>query len=133
MKKKVKEEKPSKKLGDMIDSLHRFDENIRTIEASLKKLKSKRFTMEMTLLGQMQDGKLKKAAGSRALAFISKREIPTIKDQRAFQKYVKKHGAFDLYQNRVATKAWKARLDDGEAVPGIEIFKKVSVSIRKRG
>lgn len=125
--------KPSKELGTVIDKLYAFDQDIDVVERQLKKLKDKRAIMERKLLGQLQDGKLEKAAGHKAIASITKREIPTIKNPRKFQKFVIKNNAFDLYQNRVASRAYFARREDGTVVPGVEVFKKVSVSIRKRG
>lgn len=125
--------KAKKALGVTIDKLHDFDTKIRVVERDLKELKQKRFKAERKLLHEMQDAKLEKAAGQHAQGSITKRRIPTIKTPLKFQRYVMKHNAFDLYQNRVASKAYFARIEEGEAVPGIDIFEKVSVSIRKRG
>ena len=129
----TKGKKTDAKLGTSIDALYNFDQRIHAIERRLKKIKGRRAIEERKLLRAMQDSKLEKGAGKRANAAISKRRIPTIKNQRKFQKYVKKHNAFDLYQNRIASRAYFARLEENEKVPGVDIFEKVSVSIRKRG
>jgi bifunctional DNA-binding transcriptional regulator/antitoxin component of YhaV-PrlF toxin-antitoxin module len=123
----------AKGLGALIDKLYGFDQKITAQEAVLKKLKTKRALKERKLLNIMQDNKLEKAAGKRGAASVSRRDIPTIKNPHKFQQYVRKRNAYDLYQNRISSKAYFARLEEGEAVPGVEIFKKVSVSIRKRG
>lgn len=120
-------------LGDAIDTLYGYDREIKKAERAVKGLKSKRYAAEADLLKAMGDVKLAKAAGRKAQASVSRRNIPSIKDQLKFQKYVKKNNAFDLYQNRISSKAYFARLDDGDEVPGIKMFEKVSVSIRKRG
>lgn len=125
--------KPSKKLGALIDGLFDFDQKIHKLERQLKKIKDKRGKMEWKLLGRMEDSKLEKAAGVRSQAGISRRDIPSIKNPRKFQRYVKKNDAFDLFQNRIASRAYFARLEEGEKVPGVGIYRKVSVSIRKRG
>lgn len=125
--------KDGKKLGSVIDKLYAFDQQIHGVEAELRKLKEKRALTERKLIRSMQDIKLERAAGRKAQAGIEKRRIPTIKNQLKFQKYVMKHKAFDLYQNRVASRAYFARIEEGEPVPGIGIYEKVSVSIRKRG
>lgn len=131
MKKASKED--AKKLGSSIDALYEFDQKIHAIERRLKKVKERRAREELRLLRAMQDIKLEKGSGRRANAAITKRRIPTIKNQVQFQKFVKKHDAFDLYQNRIASRAYFARLEEKQSVPGVEIFEKVSVSIRKRG
>jgi hypothetical protein len=131
--KKEKPLKPSKKLGSLIDGLYAFDQKIHSAESALGKLKKKRAVLEYKLRVKMEDSDLEKAAGVKSQAGIQRRTIYNIKNPVKFQKYVKKNDAFDLYQNRVASRALIARLEEGEAVPGIGKFEKVSVSIRKRG
>ena len=59
--------------------------------------------------------------------------FPSIKDRSKFDKYVFKHRALDLFQNRISARAYQARLDEGEAVPGVSVYERTSISIRKRG
>lgn len=69
----------------------------------------------------------------RGVAGIKKTEFPSIKDRKKFWKFVIKQRAYDLLQNRVSKKAYDDRVEDGVEVPGIAVFEKIAISIRKRG
>lgn len=125
--------KESKELGIVIDEIYAFDQRIHALEQKLKKIKQTRAKRELKLLGVLQKSKLERAGGKLALANVTSRKIPSIKNPRKFQQYVKKHNAFDLYQNRMSSKAYFDRLEAGAKIPGVSIFNKVGVSIRKRG
>lgn len=71
------------------------------------------------------------AAGRRYRAQIVTKEVPTLKDWDAFTAYVVEANRFDLLHKRVADKPVKDLWEAGEAVPGIEKFKAVDVSITK--
>ncbi len=120
------------KLGEQIDSLYEFDRKIKSVEESLRGLKSKRAELETKLLRAFDKEDIDGCKGKRGLARIKKARFPSIKDRRKFDKYVIKHKALDLFQNRVSSTAYFARLEDGEAVPGIAIFERIGVSITKR-
>lgn len=66
-------------------------------------------------------------------AVVQRARFPNIADKKAFDKYVLKHKAFDLYQRRVAAKAYFDRLESGESVPGVAIFERTRISIRGKG
>jgi hypothetical protein len=71
------------------------------------------------------------AAGKRYRAQIVVKAKPSLKDWDAFTQYVVKSGRFDLLHKRVADKPIKELWEDGVAVPGVEQFKAVEVSITK--
>lgn len=98
----------------------------------MKKMKQKRAKLENALLSKFGKDKIDGCKGATAIASIRKARFPSIKDMRKFHQYILKHKALDLLQNRVASKAYFARLEEGENVPGINIFERVSVSIRGR-
>lgn len=63
---------------------------------------------------------------------ISKRDsiVPQATDWGKIYRYVKKNDAFDLFQRRLASSAWKDRMEDRKApIPGIEPFTKTTLYI----
>lgn len=121
------------KLGQRIDQIYALDRKIDAKEASLSKLKKKRAALETKLLKGFAKEDIDGCKGARGTARIRRAEFPSIKDRRAFDKFVLKHKALDLFQNRVSSTAWKARLEEGQKVPGISVFERIGVTVTKRG
>lgn len=71
------------------------------------------------------------AAGLRYRAQRVEKVKPAVTDWPALHAYVQRTGAFDLLQKRVGDVAVAARWEAGEAVPGVEKFNAVDVSITK--
>jgi hypothetical protein len=71
------------------------------------------------------------AAGKRYRAQVVTKDVPTLKDWDALTAYMTRTGRFDLIYKRLADKPVKDLWEAGEAVPGVEKFKAVDVSITK--
>lgn len=121
------------KLGQQIDNIRALDMEINRAKKVVKDLKSRRYKLENKLLRSFDKDDIDGCKGKMGVASLRKLRIPQINNLRRFHKYILKHKALDLLQNRVAKGAYMARLEEGEAVPGVGIFTKVSISVRKRG
>lgn len=121
------------KLGSLIDQMYDQDQKIKKQHTVLAKLKSERAALETKLLKTFKQQELDGARGVKGAARINRRDLVSIKDRTKFNAYVLKNKAFDLYQARVSTEAYFARVEEGETVPGVGIFPKISISITKRG
>lgn len=123
-----------KPLGKRIVVLRNMDKIIGDIEKQLREAKQKRAKLEVRLLKEFEkediDGTKIKGGGT---ARIRRATFFSISDRRKFNKYVLKHKALDLFQNRISANAYKARLDEGDAVPGVGKFERVGISISMRG
>ena len=63
---------------------------------------------------------------------IVKRKLRVVPEKwEDFFKYVSKNRAWDMLQKRISEDAVAARLDKGKAVPGVEPFNAVTVSLTK--
>lgn len=71
------------------------------------------------------------AAGKKYRAQIVTRQQATVRDWDSLWSYIHTHKRFDLLQKRVSDKAVKDMWEAGEAVPGVEKFNSVDVSITK--
>lgn len=122
----------SNKIIDLIDKLCAVDKDISKVQHQLKKLEAEYTKYNDQLLVVMQKSKLSSAKTKSGTAIVNEQRLPQIKDRAKFWKYVREHKAFDLVQNRISSTAYFERLEDGEKVPGVDIFTKKSVSIRRR-
>lgn len=120
------------KLGERIEEIAALDARIDSKEAALRKLKQKRAKLETKLLKAFDKDAIDGCKVKHGTARIRKADFPSIKDRKAFDAYVLKNKALDLFQNRVSSTAWKARLEDGQKVPGISVFTRIGVTITKR-
>lgn len=121
------------KLGDQIDKIRAADLEIAATNKLLTEQKRRRAKLEDRLLRSFDKDDIDGCKGKTGVASLRRLRIPQIKNLRRLHKYILKHDALDLLQNRVSSKAYMARLEEGESVPGVEVFTKVSISVRKRG
>lgn len=70
-------------------------------------------------------------AGRVARVAVMTKVVAQVQDWDALYKYVARTKQFDLLQRRVSDAAVKARWEDGKAVPGVDKFNAVTVSITK--
>jgi hypothetical protein len=70
-------------------------------------------------------------AGKKARVEIKKRNVPRIEDERKFYRYAHRKGNEDLVKETMVQSAVQARWEAGKAVPGIEAFTIVSLSLHK--
>lgn len=124
--------KARRSLGEQIDRLYRQDLKIKTVERELRDLKSVRSKLEVRLLKTFGKEDIDGSKGANATANVNSSRHPQLKDPRQFWKYVLKNRATDLVHNRISSRAYFDRLQEGETIPGVEIFTSIRVSVRKR-
>lgn len=124
--------KEKKTVGQLIDEVFDYDQQVDELEAQIRELKKLRTELEMKLLRKLTQAEIESARGKRAQGAIKVTSYPSIKDRLKFQKFVLKHKAFDLYQNRISSPAYFDRKKEGIIVPGVEVYDKTFVSITKR-
>lgn len=123
----------AKTLGVQIDLMKAVDDRIKAAESDLRKLKSRRAKLESRLLKSFEREDIDGSKGKKGVARIRRATFYSIKNRRLFDKYVLRHKALDLFQNRPSVAAIKARHDEGETVPGIASFERFGITITKRG
>lgn len=121
-----------KSIGQQIDALRLKDNEIAKQEAIVKKLKQDRELLEKRLLRSFDKDDIEGAKGKIGVASIKRSSFPSIKDRHKFIKYILKNKAWDLFQNRIAARAYFDRLEEGESVPGVAVFEKIKVSVKRR-
>lgn len=119
-------------LGKRIEELWDLDKQIDDAEDVVKELKLTRKEIEDKLLKKFKRQEIDGLIAKRCKASIKHGRYPSIADRPKFFKYVRVNKAFDLFQSRVNSKAYFARLNEGEQVPGVKVFDKFSISLRAR-
>ena len=119
------------KAGVLIDKLYQQDQFIDTIEAQLRKAKQKREILQSQLFNKFKGQDLHGARGKLALASIRETQHPKISNLGRFLKYVTANKAYELFQNRISSKAYFDRIEEGEKIGGVEIFTSRRISVTK--
>ncbi len=122
-------------LGKKVDDYVRARNKARDAEARAIELKDHAERLRTDLLHLMEDEGLEQAAGRTGTAYVQSTDIYQIEDREAFDKYVRRHNAFELYQARPAQRAIRDRVENtrGHRVPpGIKVFEKVTVNVRAK-
>lgn len=120
------------KLGSLIDKLRDKDVAISKAEKVVKDLKTERRRLENKLLKAFDKDDIEGAKGKKGIAAVRKSAHPSIKDRSKFMRYLIKNKAYDLLQNRIASRAYFDRLEEGETIPGVTVFENFRVSVRAR-
>ena len=118
-------------LGACIDALYEARAARLDKQHEVEALAAEEGRIKEHLLTQLAENKLEKATGRRATASITRTIAGSIKDWDRFTAYVKKHNAFDLLERRVGQTAFRARIEAGALVPGVEAFPVVNLSLTK--
>lgn len=116
-------------LAGRVDALKKLRLNLDKAEAAIAPLKKRIAAEEQSLLELMVESKTEAVRGRLGRASVVRSLVPSIEDQKKFEAYVAKNKAFDLYQRRLNTVAWRDRIDAGLQVPGIKGFPRVSLRV----
>jgi len=119
-------------LGRLLDRVFEFDQTIAEAEQALRIVKQSRASAERVLLEAMADQSVEGCLGKRASARLKHTRHPGIKERGKLDKWIKKTGNIHILQNRVVSSVYFEMLEDGVAVPGVEVFDKIGLSITKR-
>jgi len=119
-------------VGALIDKVYDADQIVKELERQIGIHKRKRDALKEKLLAKLNQQVIESGAGKRARAHIVKRVHVNIKDRAKLEAYVKKNDALDLFQNRINMEAYKARIENGEKVPGTDTYEDISVTVTRR-
>jgi hypothetical protein len=117
-------------LGGQVDAVMRIDGRIDALMAQVNALKKSREAMVVALMDNFTAQQVSQAKGSLGLAYVNETKHPQCTDWAAFEGYVYKYKAFDMFQRRITGKAYFDRVEAGEQIPGVEVFTKVDLRFR---
>ena len=120
--------------GQIIDKLLKLRNRRLAASRKVENLRAEERVIEEDLVANLRSQKLEKASGK--FGSFSYRVVPVgkVEDWDAFYKYIKRTGAFELLERRVAQKPLRERLEDTKSAPKgvvIESFVKVSLTAKR--
>ena len=126
------EDTPPRTLGSMIDELYALKLEAAEYESKAKKIKEIMEGLKNQIILGLDAQETTIGAGGTAKVSITMTEIPKVDDWSDFYDYINENQAYHLLQRRPATTACREMLDSGETIPGMSIFNKRDISLRKK-
>lgn len=116
----------------MIERLGQLRDERKELEKQAEALKKQERELEDEVLRSFRAGDLESVQTAHYAAGRQVAVKPSVHDWDAFYDYIWRSGDPSLLQKRPGEGAIKERWDQGEEVPGVEPFHKVSLYLRKR-
>jgi hypothetical protein len=118
-----------KTIGPALDLLHKVREGRKALAAKAEAEKAQEALIEVRILEMFKKGDLEGAAGKQAKASIKRSPVPVIEDFNLTWTWAKKNDAPEIFQRRLSSEACRERWDQGQTIPGVGTFDKVSLHL----
>ena len=118
-------------IDELIHQIREVRDEKDALAETIKALNEKKTYLEEILVGKLQGEGLKKATSEYGTASIKDEINPAIKDWDVALEFILK-GHKDLLKKDIKGAAYRALLDDGIEVPGVESFTKTKLSFRRK-
>lgn len=122
----------SARLGDTITEMYEIDKQIEVLQGKIRKLNLQREKLQVRLLYNFEDDEIEGTRTKLIVASVKTHQHPSIKDRSKVNKYIIAKRDPDLLQGRIMSTHYFELLEDGIKIPGVEIFKRQTVSLTKR-
>lgn len=120
-----------KSLGGCADRLYSIRQLRLGKQKEVEALEEEERALREHIINTLPKSEASGVAGKVARVSVVTKKVPQVQDWDKLYAHVKKTGAFELLQRRVADGAVKERWDQGKEVPGVITFNATTVSINK--
>lgn len=120
-----------KTLGGCVDLLYKTRHQRYKLNKEVEALEKLESTICEHLINEVPKGESSGVAGKIARVSLTTKPVPQVTNWDEFYKYVKRTGSFDLLQKRLATKAVEDRWENKKAVPGVDKYNAIKISLNK--
>jgi uncharacterized protein YdcH (DUF465 family) len=103
----------------------------KTYDAEISEMKDEEAQLEDYIINTFKKAEIDGAKGSVASASISTAIYPKVNDWTAVWEYIVETKSYDLMERRMGKLAFRARFEEGVAIPGTEAFTKMELSLTK--
>jgi hypothetical protein len=121
------------KLGACVDKAYALRAERLEIEKQAEEIKKQEAAIKEHIIATFSKADIDGAKGKVASASISRSVKCNVKDWPLVYEYIVDNAAFDLMERRINNKAYRDRMEAGEAIPGTESFDVVTLSLTKIG
>ena len=118
-------------LGERADKLFALQSEIKAKEVAIAPLKSQLQELKMQVLDELYTSEQTMAAGAIGKIVLKITDMPTVpaKQWEDLYEYIHANRAFHLLHKRLSTTAVLELMQDGELIPGVEIFTKRDLKV----
>jgi hypothetical protein len=116
-------------IGGCLAALAKILKDKEKIEVKLQPLAEQEKALREHLINTFKKDELNGSRGSGLVASIVTTRSPKIGDWEKFWAFAKKKGNDDLLPRSISSAAWRARVEEGRTVPGVEIFTNTGLRI----
>ena len=127
----IEESEQPQTIGDMIDELRDLKDERKLVNKRGDELGAQIQVVEAKLLAAMDSAGTDISRKDGTSAVATETVVADPEDWEEFYEYVKANDAFYLIQRRINNKPFQELIDSGQSVPGLSVFKKRSISLRK--
>lgn len=119
--------------GATADKLYKKAQDLAKANAKVKDLENEQREIQNELLAAMNDAGTGIIRGKFATVSISETTRASIADFEAFEKFVLRHKALQLFERRVSSTAYREMRDTlgGKEIPGLSEFTQQRLNVRK--
>lgn len=118
-------------VGDYIDLLYQKRAERLEAQAAVEAMEAEEKAIKEMIIQLLDTQGLKMGGGKIATASITRRIVGNPTDWDKLYAYILENKAFDLLHKRISDTAYRDRLEQGEAVPGLEPFPVIGLSLVK--
>ncbi len=119
--------------GQLLAALKAASDKADTLSGQLRDAKQEKDALEAQIMLLMeQQGTTLLAAGG-LVSEMKEEEVPQVMDWDSLEKFILRSKRLDIFQRRLSPVVWRSLIEerDGTAVPGVGVFKKRKLSVRK--
>lgn len=120
-----------KQLGLCADLLYKTKTARLAAQKVVDELARQESLLKQHLIDTLPKGEASGVSGKVARVSIGSKDVPQAENWDLLYAYIKKTNSFDLLQRRLSDAAVGERLDAKVKIPGIKLFKVVTVSLNK--
>lgn len=118
-------------MGELVQELMTIRNEKREHNKRLEELEEDWRVAEALLMMKLDAEGMNRAASDIGIATITTDDVPLVQDWDAAHKYMLENDALHFLQRRIAVSAWKELRAAGFELPGVEVYTKRSISLRK--
>jgi hypothetical protein len=121
----------AQKIATQLKTLRALMDKEDELTARLKPIKDQIESLRDTLINEFTAAELSSTTASGLRVTRTQSTVPNLIDPLEFFKFASKKANWDLLTKKVATEAWRERLEAKKPVPGTEAFNRVGISVTR--
>ena len=102
---------------------------LKELEAKTNSQKEKVTILRDKMITEMSIAGTSSFRGEGASISLLQKEIPIAKNWNDIYEYIHSNMAYDLFEKRLCSSAWKERKEDGIIIPGVDEFIRKSLRV----